>query len=102
MAHDIECHDCRGSGSLGVGPYPKRCPGCDGTGRVTPECTADEGHPCDAFTAWDDDTPVACPACAASEAADMAHYARMWAVASPEERDPERYAQDLRDAGRGQ
>ena len=52
MAHDIECHDCRGSGSLGVGPYPKRCPGCDGTGRVTPECNAEALRVVQTLPAW--------------------------------------------------
>jgi hypothetical protein len=49
-------------------------------------CTADDGEPC--------------AACAASLERDMAHYYRLWRAASPEERDPERYARELREAGR--
>jgi hypothetical protein len=42
-----------------------------------------------------------CPACQAHQAESMADARRAWAVASPEERDPVRYREEMRDAGRG-
>lgn len=67
---DIECHRCHGVGLInGGGCYQRQCPECGGTGRTTPDCNADEGHPCDAFTAWDDSDPVPCPDCRRHRAA---------------------------------
>jgi len=51
---------------------------------------------------WNEDLGCdECPACAKALADDHSYYARQWAAASPAERDPERYAQDMKDAGRG-
>jgi hypothetical protein len=55
------------------------------------ECNADLGHPCDA----DDGEP--CPQCKAS--AEV--WRQEWEKASPAERNPRQYRQDMIDAGRG-
>lgn len=60
------------------------------------ECNADLGHPCDA---GEDGEP--CPECQAHRAEAMADARREYDIRSPQEKDPEQYAQDLRDAGRG-
>lgn len=60
-------------------------------------CTADLGHPCDAGGRDEYGDPIGCESCRAIED-DMR---REWAVASPEERDPERYRREMIDAGRG-
>jgi hypothetical protein len=51
----------------------------------------------------DEDTgePGPCPACVAELRAETAYWRRQWDAASPEERDPERYAADMREGGRG-
>lgn len=59
------------------------------------KCSADYRHPCDA----NDGEP--CDACRAWLAESEAEARRSWAAASPQERDPKKYAQDMRDAGRG-
>jgi hypothetical protein len=41
-----------------------------------------------------------CAACADRRAEEHAYYARQWAVATLDERDPEAYLAALRDAGR--
>jgi hypothetical protein len=64
------------------------------------ECNADEGHPCTAGSPEDDDG-IPCAACAAYDAEMMRQTAAAWAVASPEERDPERYRRDMIECGRG-
>jgi hypothetical protein len=55
-------------------------------------CNADLDHPCDAGL---DESP--CQACQA----EQAYWQAQWKTASPEEKNPAQYAQDLRDAGRG-
>lgn len=62
---------------------PKPCTYEDREGR----CDADDGFPC--------------AKCVAEEAADMAYWAGQWAVASPEERGPEKYRAEMIEAGRG-
>jgi hypothetical protein len=57
----------------------------------TTNCNADLDHPCDA----DDGEP--CARCAEEHLS----FAREWAVASPEERNTERYRSELIEAGRG-
>jgi hypothetical protein len=57
-------------------------------------CNADVGHPCDV----NDGEP--CAECAAYMKASAAEAWRLWLAASPQERDPEKYEHDLREAGR--
>jgi len=59
------------------------------------ECNADLDHPCDA----DDGEP--CPSCVVWAEQSAADARASYAVASPKERNPVQYAQDMRDAGRG-
>lgn len=58
-------------------------------------CNADdrEGR-CDA----DDGLP--CSACEAQREADMRYWFGWWQVASPEEKDPDKYREEMREAGR--
>jgi len=63
---------------------------------MTAECTADLGRRCDAGP---DGEP--CESCQEYEAASMADARRSYDVACLAERDPERYASEMRDAGRG-
>jgi hypothetical protein len=58
------------------------------------ECNADYKHPCDA----NDGEP--CADCAAYLRESEREARRAWAAASPQERDPEGYERDLREAGR--
>ena len=58
-------------------------------------CNADYGHPCDA----NDGEP--CADCAAYLAESEADARRAWSAASPQERHPQKYEGDMRDAGRG-
>jgi hypothetical protein len=69
------------------------------TGALTLEgtmanCNADVGHRCDV------DNGRPCARCAEYEAEIEAEARRAWRAASPQERDPEKYEQDLKDAGR--
>jgi hypothetical protein len=57
-------------------------------------CNADYRHPCDA----NDGEP--CDRCAEGRKESEAAARRAWDAASPQERDPRKYEQDLRDAGR--
>lgn len=57
-------------------------------------CNADLGHPCDA----NDGEP--CAACAQYLIESEREARRSWAVASPEQKAPEGYERDLREAGR--
>ena len=56
---------------------------------MTNDCIADDGCRCE------------CERCEVSFEADMAYWRGKWAVASPEERDPGKYLEDMIDAGRG-
>lgn len=57
-------------------------------------CNADVGHPCDA------NKGKPCKACA-DYLNDSERLARWhWQAASPQEKDPEKYERDLREAGR--
>jgi len=58
-------------------------------------CNNDLGHPCDA----NDGEP--CSSCAEWLAVVGDEMRREWKAASPQERDPEKYRQDMIDAGRG-
>jgi hypothetical protein len=61
----------------------------DGYGFLVPtQCVCDDGAFCD------------CEACEASREASMADARRSYQVASPAERNPDKYAQDMADAGR--
>lgn len=51
------------------------------------QCDANDGEPCDA--------------CEAERDAERKYWLGRWKVASPAERDPEKYRADLIDAGRG-
>lgn len=50
-------------------------------------CDADDGEPCEA--------------CMKRDAQTMAYWLGQWKVASPEERDPEKYRAEMIEAGRG-
>jgi hypothetical protein len=58
------------------------------------ECNADLGHPCDV----NDGEP--CAVCVKSLAESEAQARMEWGRASPQERSPDRYAADMRAAGR--
>jgi hypothetical protein len=58
------------------------------------ECNADLGHPCDA------NGGEPCAACVAWLRESEQDARRAWRAASPQERDPEQYERDLREAGR--
>jgi hypothetical protein len=61
------------------------------------ECNADVGG-CTAGVD-EDGEPGQCPRCVAEELAAHAEYRREWESSSPAERDPERYAREMLDAG---
>jgi hypothetical protein len=57
---------------------------------------SNDGRPC-----RDPETDEPCAQCAAALAAEGAYWRGEWKRASTEERDPERYAREMEDAGRG-
>ncbi len=62
---------------------PAPCTYKDREGR----CDADDGFPC--------------AKCVERDMASAAYWAGQWVVASPEERDPEKYRAEMIEAGRG-
>jgi hypothetical protein len=57
---------------------------------------SNDGRPC-----RDPETDESCPQCEAYMAQELAYWRGQWAVASPAERDPQGYAQDMHECGRG-
>lgn len=64
---------------------------------MTTTCTLS----CEGVPREDPETGEPCAACTAELEREMAYHRRQYAAASPAERDPEGYARDMRDAGRG-
>lgn len=70
------------------------CPRFDATPEVSctyvnreGNCDANDGDPCDS--------------CVAEQEAELAYWRGRWQVASPEEKDPDKYRAEMREAGRG-